>query len=158
MLEGSRTERTRDAVGLAAVIVLYKTQPREAAAFVTLATSIARISKCPGGLHVLLYDNTPGGVDPGALPEGVQYESAGHNSGIAAAYNRALNLAHDHGCSWLLLLDQDTALPEDFLESLLQELKEYERNADVVAVVPIVQSGSVVVSPKRVWFFGLKAF
>ena len=91
------------------------------------------------------------GWNPGPLLGRVQYEAAGHNSGIAAAYNRALNLAQEHGCPWLLLLDQDTVLPENFLESLLVELEGYETNSDVVAVVPIVRSGGVVVSPKRVW-------
>lgn len=158
MLEASLTERLQDAIDVLVVIVLHKVQPREAAAFVTLTASIARLSKCSSALHVLLYDNTPEIGDPATLPEGVQYESAGHNSGIAAAYNRALNLAQEHGCPWLLLLDQDTVLPENFLESLLKELEEYKRNADVVAVAPIVRSRGVAVSPKRVGFFGLKAF
>jgi GT2 family glycosyltransferase len=158
MLKESLTERGQDAIDVVAVIVLYEVQPRDVATFVTLSPAITRLSEWRGGLRVLLYDNTPEGGDPGPLAEGVQYEPAGFNAGLAAAYNRALEVAQLHGCSWLLLLDQDTVLPNDFLESLLGELREYETNADVVAVVPIVRSGGVVASPKRVGFFGLKAF
>ncbi len=143
--------------GFYAVIVLYQMNPAKSGAFESFLEARRRLSPKLADLKVLLYDNTPEGGDPGPLPEGVQNESAGYNSGIAAAYNRALDIAQYHGCPWLLLLDQDTVLPENFLESLLEELKLYDQKSDVVAVVPIVRSGGVVVSPKRVWFFGLKA-
>lgn len=158
MLESKSAESGCDALSIVAVIVLYKVQARDATAFLTLTGANSGFSKWRNALHVLVYDNTPEGGDPGPLPESVQYESAGRNSGIAAAYNRALDIAQYHGCPWLLLLDQDTVLPENFLESLMDELKEYEANPEIVAVVPIVRSGGIVVSPKRVWFFGLKTF
>jgi len=108
-------------------------------------------------IRILLFDNTPGGGHPGALPNGVQYESAGFNAGLAAAYNRALDLAQESQCDWLLLLDQDTILPKDFLELLSAQIKQYESHADVVALVPVVRSRGIAVSPKKVGFFGLKA-
>ena len=158
MLESKPAESGFNARTIVAVIVLYKVQAREATAFVTLDAAIGGLSKGRRRIHVLLYDNAPDGGNPGALPEGVQYEAAGRNAGLSAAYNRALEVAQLHSCPWLLLLDQDTVVPENFLESLLEQLQEFDGNTEIVAVVPIVRSGGVPVSPKKVGFFGFRAF
>jgi glycosyltransferase involved in cell wall biosynthesis len=140
------------------IIVLYQLSPANSGAFESLVEARRHLPPGHAGLKILLYDNTPESSDPGLLPDGVEYMSAGHNAGISAAYNRALDMAQDLGHQWLLLLDQDTVLPKDFLVLLLEELRRYESNSEVVAVVPIVRSGGVVVSPKRVGFLGLRAF
>jgi hypothetical protein len=157
MPKGHLTEEGRDQSTILAVIVLYKLLPSESATVTTLQASMANLRSGQGAIRVLLYDNTPGKRDPGPLPDRVEYESAGHNAGLAVAYNRALNVAQSHGCSWLLLLDQDTALLCDFLGSLLKQVGEYEGDSSVAALVPMVRSGDVVISPKRVGFFGLEA-
>lgn len=157
MLDDKSPGDTLDWSGLLAVVAIYRMQPYESPAaktFLEAASSFLSLR----GTRALLYDNTPEAGVPGPLPVGVQYEAAGRNAGLAAAYNRALDVAQLHNCAWLLLLDQDSVLPENFLESLLEELREHGTDSDVVAVVPIVRSGGVVVSPKRVGFFGLKAF
>jgi GT2 family glycosyltransferase len=141
-----------------AVVVIYKIEPKNSSAVRTILKAVSTSLRPLNDIRVLLYDNTPGRGDLGPLPDGVEYMPAGHNTGLSAAYNRALDMAQNLGYSWLLLLDQDTVLPNDFLESLLGELRRYETDSDVVAVVPIVRSGGIVVSPKRVGFFGLRAF
>lgn len=108
-------------------------------------------------IEVLLFDNTPESGHPGPLPNGVHYEAAGRNAGLAEAYNRALEFAQKFGCSWLLLLDQDTTLPSDFLASLSAQIKRHGADPEVVAMIPVVRSGGEIVSPKGVGFFGLKA-
>jgi GT2 family glycosyltransferase len=158
MPEGDRAELGCPYPDVFVVIVLYGVSAGESVAYETFNSALA---KCPAREHnfpVLLCDNTPGASNSGPHPKGVRYVAFGSNLGVAAAYNRALGIAQEQGCSWLLLLDQDTVLPDDFLASLLEELREHETNSDVVAVVPIVRSGGVVVSPKRVGFLGLKAF
>ena len=157
MLKWDLTEGSRGLFSVLVVIVLYKRLPSESAAVITLQTSIANLRSGQDVIRVLLYDNTPGKKDPGPLPDRVEYEATGNNAGLAVAYNRALELAHLSSCSWLLLLDQDTALPSDFLSSLLEQVAKYDGDPNVAAVVPIVRSGSIVVSPKRVGFFGLRA-
>jgi len=157
MLDGDLTEGGRDLCKLLAVIVLYKTLPCESPAVNTLLGFLAKLQTGQDNIRVLLYDNTPGTKDRGPLPAGVEYESTGHNAGLAVAYNRALEIAQLHSCSWLLLLDQDTALPCDFIGSLLGQIGEYEGDSSVAAIVPMVRSGCIVVSPKRVGFFGLNA-
>lgn len=157
MLEEKSSECAIYQSRLFAVVVIYGIEPTESSA----ANTFLEADSSPSlfmGTRALLYDNTPDGKAPGLMPRGVQYEAAGRNAGLAAAYNRALELAERDSCSWLLLLDQDTDVPKHFVESLLRELSEYDKNSDVVAVVPIVCSGGVVVSPKKVGFLGLKAF
>ncbi len=44
-----------------AVIVLYKMQPRESAAFRTLRAAISGLEDGQADIEILLYDNTPGG-------------------------------------------------------------------------------------------------
>ncbi|MGA9587345.1 MAG: glycosyltransferase [Terracidiphilus sp.] len=141
-----------------ATIVLYRMQFGESAACKSIQQAVSNIAPKQNRTRVFIFDNTPGTSDPGPLPEGMQYEASGQNAGLAEAYNRALDKAQQLRCPWLLLLDQDTVLPENFLESLLGKLKEHEANTEIVAVVPIVRSGGVVVSPKRVGFLGLNTF
>ena len=157
MLEAKPFGSAVNRLQLLAVVVTYKIQPNESLAARTVVDVVSSLLPPRQIIRVLLYDNTPGGGDPGLLPEGVQYEAAGTNTGLSAAYNRALEVAQLHSCPWLLLLDQDTVVPENFLESLLEQLQEFDGNTEIVAVVPRVRSGGVVVSPKRVGFFGFKA-
>jgi GT2 family glycosyltransferase len=115
MLEGKPAGGNRATFELLAVIVLYKMQPSESAAFRSLQSAISGLALGQSGIRILLYDNTPGGCDPGPLPEGVQYEAAGQNAGLAAAYNHALAIARREKDTWLLILDQDTTLPSNYL-------------------------------------------
>lgn len=107
--------------------------------------------------QVLIYDNTPGAANHGPLPQNVRYEAIGQNTGLAAAYNWALDLAGELGASWLLLLDQDTALPLNFLDSLCGQIEQWQSNEEIVAFVPIVRSHDIPISPRRVGFFGLRS-
>ena len=158
MLEDHQAELHCFYPNLLVVIVLYGVSLGESLTYKTLDVASRRLRQGEGDIQVLLYDNTPGGGTTSPLPKGVRYEAFGANLGLAAAYNRALDMAQEQGFPWLLLLDQDTVLPKDFLVLLLEELRRYESNSEVVAVVPIVRSGGVVVSPKRVGFLGLRAF
>ena len=50
---------------------------------------------------------------------GVEVLRNQHNTGIARSLNQGLALAQSTGASWLLTVDQDSALPSDFLRGLL---------------------------------------
>jgi GT2 family glycosyltransferase len=95
----------------------------------------------------MLYDNTPGGQDAGVLPAGVQYKADLDNSGLATAYNYALEIAHEEGFDWLLTLDQDTSLPVDFLCKLSHAVEFVAPLNTVAAIVPCVLSNGRAVSP-----------
>lgn len=135
-----------------AVIVLYKTIPANSNAFRTLRAVFGLLPPNSLDLKVLLYDNTPGGCDPGAMPDGVLYEAAQQNAGLAAAYNRALKIAEAEGFAWLLTLDQDTSLPENFLLRLSEIAVQVSLDTSIAAIVPQISDSGRILSP---YWFGL---
>ena len=145
------TEAAR--VRLFAVVVLFHTPPAESRAFQGLLESLRHMQPGNLDLRILLYDNTPGGCNPGLLPEGVQYELAGRNAGLAGAYNRALSIAQSEKYTWLLTLDQDTALPSDYLSRVITHARDIKPNNTVAAIVPELQDEGRSVSPVfiRLW-------
>ena len=134
-------------VRVLAVIVLHNMQPSESASFRTLQTAISDFKDGQADIKILLYDNTPGGQDPGALPTGVQYKPDVANSGLAKAYNFALGIAYDKHFDWLLTLDQDTSLPDDFLPKLFDAITFVTPRNTVAAIVPFVSDRGHVISP-----------
>ena len=144
------------AVRLFAVVVLYETKPENSKAFQSLQE--ARRHLPPGNLdlRILLYDNTPGRCDPGPLPEGVQYEAAGQNAGLASAYNHALAIAQREKYPWLLTLDQDTTLPSDYLSRMSKLALDLEPDNRVAAIVPQISDGGRPLSPVSIRVFGVR--
>ena len=130
-----------------AVIVLYKLSPGESVAFNTLQASILSQQYKSENIKVLLYDNTPGGQDIGALPANVQFKADFENGGLAKAYNYALEIAQDENFGWLLTLDQDTSLPINFVNSLFRTADFVAPLNSVAAIVPCVSDCGRVMSP-----------
>lgn len=156
MPDSSTIQPAGDASCILAVIVLYRTRLSDSRTFMSLRASCNVLNRKASNLKVLLFDNTPDTEHPGSLPLNVFYEAPGKNAGLAAAYNCALDTAREMGASWLLLLDQDSVLPPDFFELLKSKMEEHKANADVVAIVPVVRSRGVTISPRRIGFFGTK--
>lgn len=150
MPERIQTKTGGYAGSVLAVIVLYKSRPSESGAFRTILTAISSLQQGQSSISVLLFDNTPGGCDPGFLPEFVQYESSQQNAGLAAAYNRALTVAQSQGCSWLLTLDQDTTLPDDFLANMMALAHRWQDDPSIAAIVPQLTDGTQVLSPNYI--------
>jgi GT2 family glycosyltransferase len=145
-------------VRVVAVIVLYKNPPQQSASWMSLQATLKAVPEGTLQLKVLLYDNTPGGQDPGLLPAGVLYQAAGCNGGLAEAYNQALQLAEDEGYDWLLTLDQDTMLPTDYL-SLMSDLALHTESDDrVAAIVPQLLDFGRHLSPVSIRFWGVSYF
>lgn len=103
--------------------------------------------------HVLVYDNSP---SPRARP--VQrllrcsYVHDPLNGGTAAAYQRAADLAGHLGLGWLLLLDQDSSLPADYLQMAGSHLRTEANAASVL--VPWVADRGRAVSPAVLTIWG----
>jgi GT2 family glycosyltransferase len=133
-----------------AVIVLYNTAPQASVSFQTLRAAQAEVKSSNLRLRILLYDNTLGNHDPGPLAADVQYRSARHNAGLAAAYNRAIEIASAEGFQWLLTLDQDTILPGRFLAAMDELAAQMQANPSVAAIVPQIVGDGKVLSP--CWF------
>lgn len=137
-----------------AVIVLYRIRPAESSAYNTLLTAKASMHSAQSDVQILLYDNTPGGLDPGPLSQDVRYEAAGANAGLAIAYNRALSIAQEEQCTWLLILDQDTTLPSGYLSRICHIASELEVDPKVAAIVPRMLDRGRSVSPVFMRFWG----
>jgi GT2 family glycosyltransferase len=124
------------------VVVLYKCAVSESQTCLSLLSQIDSDHRDV----FLVYDNSPGSGSC-SIPAGWQYCHDEANGGLVRAYNYALSQAKLGGCPWLLLLDQDSRLPPDFLARVRVSMIEMEPNADVVALVPIVVANSRQLSP-----------
>jgi GT2 family glycosyltransferase len=150
MLEKSSDNSGRGASEILAVIVLYNVKPRNSSALKSLMTALDNLEQpCPN-IQVLVFDNTPGGQEPGALPDNVRYIAARNNAGLAAAYNQALTIADQEGLAWLLTLDQDTSLPPNYIVKMQKAALRWQDELYVAAIVPQLVGGSCLLSPNYV--------
>ena len=69
--------------GMLCVVVLYKRQAVDSVTLQTLRVALEAASGVGHRHAVMIFDNTPGGQERGALPEGVRYLSAPSNPGLA---------------------------------------------------------------------------
>jgi GT2 family glycosyltransferase len=137
----SSTHRTR----IFAVIVLYKQRP---SASMTVATLARALENAGVDCGVLVYDNS---AEPGAVAETMplrfRYQAAAMNRGLLGAYEAALDRVRAEGYDWLLTLDQDTALPEDFFSAIEPGLRAAEENPRIGVIVPHLAEGERLLSP-----------
>jgi GT2 family glycosyltransferase len=140
----SSTHRTR----IFAVIVLYKQRP---SASMTVATLARALENAGVDCGVLVYDNS---AEPGAaaetMPLRFRYQAAAMNRGLLGAYEAALDRVRAEGYDWLLTLDQDTALPEDFFSAIEPGLRAAEENPRIGVIVPHLAEGERLLSPAYV--------
>jgi GT2 family glycosyltransferase len=140
----SSTHRTR----IFAVIVLYKQRP---SASMTVATLARALKNAGVDCGVLVYDNS---AEPGAaaetMPLRFRYQAAAMNRGLLGAYEAALDRVRAEGYDWLLTLDQDTALPEDFFSAIEPGLRAAEENPRIGVIVPHLAEGERLLSPAYV--------
>ena len=134
------------------VIVLYRIAPAQSPAFQSVMSARARLSADAGTIRVLLWDNSPEPGATGELPQGVDYLHDQSNSGLARAYNRALELATQNRSEWLLTLDQDTAVPDDFFVRMAAAARASTRYAGIGAIVPQIAAGGKQLSPNYFQF------
>ena len=136
-------------LSILAVIVVYKKIPAESSSLQSLLRAAEMAVSPSFRLGILVFDNTPGGQDPGELAEHVLYRAAPDNPGLAVPYNEAVAFAEQNGFSWLLTLDQDTSLPPDFLLRMEPYARQYELADRVAAIVPQIADHGRVISPFR---------
>jgi len=132
------------------VIVLYRIAAKDSPAFRSVMTACEAFGVDAGEIRVLLWDNSPARGAGEGLPERVAYFGDESNSGLATAYNRALEWAELHGANWLLTLDQDTAVPADFFVKMANAARASTRYAGIGAIVPQIAAGGRQLSPN--WF------
>lgn len=126
------------------ILVIYKTR---------LADSVTyqRLQRCRDVLSwadtkLIVYNNSP----ETPLQESGQYiaVNAERNEKLAAAYNYALQYATENRYEWLMLLDQDTELTEEYF-SELRKFFDSKKSGNTAAVVPMFKNKSLFLSPRR---------
>lgn len=123
-----------------AVLVTYKVDYTHCSSWKSLhQTSIAH------QMHWLVYDNSPNPCTS-TPPANLSYQHHPENPGVSAAYLTAAALAKERGCSWLLLLDQDSQFPAQWLDAYADALSQ---NPTAKILTPLLYAGKLLISPSR---------
>ena len=103
-----------------AIIVLYKPD-------LTLLNNVLR-TICPQVSKCVLLNN---GEDEISFCDftNVHYVCLGKNFGIAYAQNRGIEIAKNEGADFVLLSDQDTIYPENFMKEIFEGAKGFDFDA-----------------------------
>lgn len=139
-----------DSTSVLAVLVLFGRTAKDSASWNVLEGMINKAA--PLKLtHCIIHDNSPQerAQPTYSLPERFELHHSRENVGTAGAYTRAVDLARAQNCEWLLLLDQDTTLPSDYLESAAK----LHQEADIM--VPRVWHCEQKISPSVVTRTGM---
>ena len=143
---------TEDRLKVTVVIVLYRLEFSQSPAFQSVMAARRALDPDLGDVHVLLWDNSPERSVEHNLAEGVAYFPDESNSGLATAYNRAIEWASQNGSEWLLTLDQDTAVPRDFFVKMTAAARASTRYAGIGAIVPQIVASGKHLSPNYFQF------
>ena len=90
--------------------------------------------------HLFVVDNTPGGMASNSenLPVNMTVIADGTNRGLAVALNAGIEEATRRGAEFVLLLDQDSTPPKDFVDDLLAGYWRVTERAKVAVVAPLM--------------------
>ena len=137
-------------------IVLYNKKINDSTTFISLDNHKTIINQLFSQIELLIYDNssTPQIFDI-VNSFSVKYKSNKKNGGVSAAYNYAFDIAKKKNFKWMLLLDQDTELNENYFIELKRILKKIESSKDVVAIVPKIYNEKNKFSPSKVLWGGV---
>jgi GT2 family glycosyltransferase len=128
-----------------AVLVLYGQSLAESATFQSLSPGVSELGT---PLPLLVYDNSPtpvGHPGAGTYPGwDIHYVHDPSNPGISHAYQHGARMAEARSKRWLLLLDQDTRFPADWLARYLGAVR---RHREIGLFAPILRNGDLVLSP-----------
>jgi GT2 family glycosyltransferase len=136
-------------MNILAVVVRYKTPLEESQTLRSLGEAFSSHSELREDYRVLLWDNSPVRLENPELSFSFEYRFSDQNLGVSGAYNQALVYAESIGCTWLLLLDQDTTVTAEYLIRMLKHAQEVENDLSIATIVPFVRSHETLVSPRR---------
>jgi rhamnosyltransferase len=124
------------------VIVLYKIRLEDSITYSSILNSLLNFD---GNLDLLVYDNSPGNYDYRRdIPNlNITYVADQDNSGVSKAYNYASTVASKHGKKWMILLDQDTLFPANFINMYIKGI-EANPNEKLLAPVMLTDDNKVI--------------
>lgn len=127
------------------VIVLHETSLDRCLTYNTLLL----LEKIKFTSDLIIYNNSHEIIIPQSKNHIVI--NAETNEMLSGAYNFALNHANKNNYDWLLLLDQDTELTDDYFEKLYRFLSD-NQDKNIVAAVPFLRNKSKIISPNKLYF------
>ncbi len=142
-------------IRLLIVMVRYRTPLIDSQTIRTLGACLEQSKHLERVVSVLVWDNSPEADRFHSLPFPCEYHRSDENVGVSGAYNFAMQIAEQRGIPWLLLLDQDTELPPDFIGGMCAHALHVESDDRIAIVAPTVVMNSVPVSPKIMSRFGV---
>jgi GT2 family glycosyltransferase len=105
--------------------------------------------------QIIIYDNSAQSQEvPLRYASIISYFHDRSNGGVASAYNYALSLTQSAD-DWLVLLDQDSDLPERFIDEIWNLTTLYNIDIAVAAIAPHVVCETTIVSPCKVHVGGM---
>ncbi|NVN94894.1 MAG: glycosyltransferase [Bacteroidetes bacterium] len=127
------------------VIVIFKVKLIESSSFVSI---LKILDKDNLDLDFLIYDNSPTSKYD-VNKEKYQHASISYihnkeNVGVSKAYNEGYKLAQKQNKKWLLIMDQDTICPDNFLKAYYYSFVKFQ---DVSLFVPKLIWNNKVLSP-----------
>lgn len=132
---------------LLVVIVLYKCTLFQSKSYNSITKGQIDCINCK--INFFIYDNTPLLTVNDSFELGnrvVEYVCDPMNSGLSIAYNKACEFARIHNYDYLLLLDQDTELSENFLLHIC-ECAKLQRNIEIFVPSVYVKELGKYISP-----------
>lgn len=128
---------------LNALIVIYNKSCIE-------STTFKFISNYSKEINIIVFDNS--NIDYGnkeyCESNGISYYTMNQNIGLSRAYNFVLNKIKLNKSDYLLILDDDTTLNDEYIREVLESIN--ENNADIL--LPLVWSKDELISPSYVSF------
>lgn len=135
-------------------IVCFREKYWEAQSFKNLIDSYQKFTT-KINLNICIYDNTDFN-DWELYPKHLQQENIildyyrdASNSGISAAFNYFAKLSKQKGIEWVVFLDQDTSLPEDFFSKYYHTAIKTDKNI----LFPKIFLGEHLLSPSHYRYF-----
>ncbi len=140
---------------IGAIVVLYNCNYTESKTIQTIIKSV-QYSNSFKKFKLIIFDN--GVLDQKSkinLDIDFEYYWNGINNGLAFAYNIAFNNYKSKSFDWLLLLDQDTTFPQNYLSILFHEVNLFSQREDVVIFAPKMTYNGNLFSPSVVKLGGI---
>lgn len=135
------------------IIVLYKSSLYDAISYKECVNYYLN----DNSIGIFVYDNSPSPMHSvGELKtKGIVYIHDSNNSGVSTGYNAGAEYAKTNHYEWLLLLDQDTHFPQNFINSIKNA---YSKDSSLNLIVPnVVYNAGIPFSPVKRCMFRNKA-
>ncbi|MGM0339704.1 glycosyltransferase [Candidatus Enterococcus murrayae] len=127
------------------IVVLYNMTFSESSTIKSL-NKLLTSNNFPEIKRVWLFDNSQHANEPENLDERFLYYHSSKNVGLAQAYNYALKQRGEE-TEWLVTLDQDTTLTNEYLVELITASHNLPQT--VAAIAPIIKDNEQQISPVR---------